>query len=148
MEKASSELRFEEAARWRDALKALENLKETQRVISTEKENLDIVGFSRGQDKAGVLIFHMRDGRIRSSSGRLLELKAGETDERVLARALRQFYTAQEPPESILLPFKVSPEALAEFAAEIAARKEKSGGFIPTARSGKSCWSWPGRTPP
>lgn len=137
MEKASSELRFEEAARWRDALKALDNLKETQRVISTEKENLDIVGFSRGQDKAGVLIFHMRDGRIRSSSGRLLELNAGETDERVLARALRQFYSAQEPPESILLPFEVSPEAMAEMVAELANRKQKVRWFYPDNKKRK-----------
>lgn len=134
MEKASSELRFEEAARWRDALKALENLKETQRVISTEKENLDIVGFSRSQDRAGVLIFHMREGRIRSSSGRLLNLREGETDQNILVRALRQFYSDQAPPESILLPFKIAPEVLAEIAAELSAGQQKIRWLYPEGK--------------
>lgn len=137
MDRAASELRFEEAARWRDALKALDNLKETQRVISTEKENLDIVGFSRGQDKAGVLIFHMRDGRIRSSAGRLLELRTGETDESLLVRALREFYAGQAPPESILLPFVVSPQALAEMGAELAASKQKFRWLYPDNKKRK-----------
>ncbi len=137
MEKASSELRFEEAARWRDALKALENLKETQRVISTGKENLDIVGFSRSQVKAGVLIFHMREGRIRSSSGRRLELQAGETDESILARALRQFYKTQAPPASILLPFKISEAARAEILAAFTAGNQKPKFFYPDSKKRK-----------
>ncbi|MCX8160913.1 MAG: excinuclease ABC subunit UvrC [Candidatus Saccharicenans sp.] len=137
MERASSELRFEEAARWRDALKALDNLKETQRVISTEKENLDIIGFSRSQDKAGVLIFHMRDGRVRSSSGRLLELNAAETDERVLVRALKQFYSGQAPPQSVLLPFKLSETARAEITIGLEAGKQKIRWLYPDSKKRK-----------
>jgi len=125
MKKASAELRFEEAARWRDALKALENLKETQRVIIPEKQELDIVGFSRSQDKAGVLIFHMRQGRIRSSSGRLLELQSEETDANILVQALKKFYSEQTPPESILLPFRISETLRAEISAGFPAGQKK-----------------------
>ncbi len=134
MSQASAELRFEEAARWRDALKALENLKETQRVITTEKEEMDIVGFSRSQDKAGLLIFHMRQGRIRSSSGRLLKLRAGESDENILAGAIRQFYSEQAPPESILLPFKVSETVRAEIKAGLAAGGKKVRLLFPDSK--------------
>ncbi|MDI6848680.1 MAG: excinuclease ABC subunit UvrC [Candidatus Saccharicenans sp.] len=141
MNRASTELRFEEAARWRDALKALENLKETQRVISTGRENLDIVGFNRQQEKVGFLIFHMREGRIRYSTGRLLTVLSGETDEQVLARFLKQFYsefhTETGPPETILLPFKLSGSASSEILKVFAARGHKSALVYPNSKKRK-----------
>jgi excinuclease ABC subunit C len=108
MESASTELRFEEAAHWRDAIRALESLKETQRVISTERENQDIIGFLRQASQAGIFIFHMRAGRIRASSGRIFPAEAEETDEHLLLKALRQVYSELSPPEKILLPFRIT----------------------------------------
>ncbi|MGB9893920.1 MAG: excinuclease ABC subunit UvrC, partial [Candidatus Saccharicenans sp.] len=110
MEKASLELKFEEAAHWRDTLKILEGLKETQRVISTKKENQDIVGFSRQAERAGVFIFHMREGRIRASSGRIWPARPEKNNEDLLLEALKHFYSESSPAEKILLPFRLSAE--------------------------------------
>jgi Nuclease subunit of the excinuclease complex len=73
MNQAADELRFEEAARLRDIIKALENLRETQRVISVHKEDMDIIGYARQGERAGIFIFHMREGRIRASSAHLIK---------------------------------------------------------------------------
>lgn len=125
MRQAADELQFEQAARWRDALGALERLKETQRVISTGKENLDIVGFTRHKDRAGFLIFHMREGRIRYSSGRTMSFNWQETDEQFLARFLKQFYSDEKVPENILLPFKISEAAKTDILAFLSAGGQK-----------------------
>lgn len=125
MDRAAAELRFEEAARWRDALRSLEGLKEPQRVISTARENLDIVGFSRAQGRAGVLIFEMRGGRIRASTGKVWPASPDESDEKILVRALAQLYSAQNPPEKILLPFRISEQAQAELLSILKGRKIK-----------------------
>ncbi|MGB4704098.1 MAG: excinuclease ABC subunit UvrC [Candidatus Saccharicenans sp.] len=134
MEQAAEELRFEEAARWRDALKALEGLKETQRVISTGKENLDIVGYHRQQTEAGFLVFHMREGRIRHSTGRILEANAGENDEQLLVRFLKQLYSSTEPAEKILPPFKLSSTLQSELQQALAAGGRKLTILHPQSR--------------
>jgi len=112
MEKAASELQFEEAAHWRDTIVSLDRFKETQRVISTARENMDIIGYKRQAKQAAVFIFHMRSGRIRSSSGRRLEnLSEGqEQNQQALTLALQDFYARQEVPDRILLPFRLKNE--------------------------------------
>jgi excinuclease ABC subunit C len=112
MEKAASKLQFEEAAHWRDTIVSLDRFKETQRVISTARENMDIIGYKRQAEQAAVFIFHMRSGRIRSSSGRRLEnLSEGqEQDQQALTLALQDFYARQEVPDRILLPFRLKNE--------------------------------------
>ncbi|HRD01266.1 MAG TPA: excinuclease ABC subunit UvrC [Candidatus Saccharicenans sp.] len=112
MDQAAQGLKFEQAAHWRDTLRSLERFKETQRVISTGKENMDIVGYARQGEQAAVFIFHMRTGRIRSSSGRSLgNLPEGEgQNQRALSQALLTFYDRQELPDRILLPFRFKKE--------------------------------------
>ncbi len=126
MEKAASELQFEEAAHWRDTIVSLDRFKETQRVISTAKENMDIIGYKRQADQAAIFIFHMRAGRIRSSSGRRLEnLPEDEQSQQTLTRALQDFYARQEVPERILLPFHLPREQETALLEQL--KKQKSG---------------------
>jgi len=112
MDQAARELKFEEAAHWRDTLKSLERFKETQRVISTGKDNMDIVGYAREGKKGALFVFHMRAGRIRSSSGRLLNISAKDEQQQrqALNQGLLAFYDGQELPDKILLPFQLKKE--------------------------------------
>lgn len=108
MNQAADELRFEEAARLRDIIKALENLRETQRVISVHKEDMDIIGYARQGERAGIFIFHMREGRIRASSAHLIKKIAAEDDELILFQTFKNIYAVSPPPKKILLPFRLS----------------------------------------
>jgi len=112
MDQAAQELKFEEAAHWRDTLKSLERFRETQRVISTRKENMDIVGYAWQGKKGALFIFHMRAGRIRSSSGRLLNIPGEDEQQQrqALNEGLLAFYDSQELPDKILLPFQLKKE--------------------------------------
>jgi excinuclease ABC subunit C len=137
METASTELRFEEAAHWRDAIRALESLKETQRVISTERENQDIIGFLRQAGQAGIFIFHMRAGRIRASSGRIFPAETEETDEYLLLKALRQVYSELSPPEKILLPFRIPQADEARLISDFKARQVEAKFLYPDRKKRK-----------
>ena len=64
MKKSSSEERFEEAARLRDRLKAIEFCREKQFVVSQAQKNLDAIAFYK--DKKAVLFqtLHVRSGAV------------------------------------------------------------------------------------
>ena len=47
MEEAAAREDFEQAAWWRDALKAVDDVKSGSRFISPERRDMDIVGFGR-----------------------------------------------------------------------------------------------------
>ncbi len=107
MEAASAEEQFEEAARWRDILKTVEDIRERPRAISIALEDQDVVGFARRADRAAVYVFFMRRGKISDSESRVLSPPAAEADGEVLGRSLAGFYAGRERPARLLLPFPV-----------------------------------------
>ncbi|MEN6312270.1 MAG: excinuclease ABC subunit UvrC [Acidobacteriota bacterium] len=107
MEAASAEEQFEEAARWRDILKTVEDIRERPRAISVALEDQDVVGFARRADRAAVYVFFMRRGKISDSESRVLSPPAAEADGEVLGRSLAGFYAGRERPARLLLPFPV-----------------------------------------
>jgi excinuclease ABC subunit C len=134
MDQAAEALQFEEAAHWRDVIKALENLQETQRVISTRKENLDIVGYARQADLTSFFLFHMREGRIRSSSGRLLEKSQDSDLSQLLVSTLLEFYATREVPDNILLPISLNPEEKAQLCDYLKNRNTRCQLLFPTSQ--------------
>jgi len=134
MDQAAEALQFEEAAHWRDVIKALENLQETQRVISTRKENLDIVGYARQADLTSFFLFHMREGRIRSSSGRLLGKSQDSDLSQLLVSTLLEFYAAREVPDNILLPISLNPEEKAQLCDYLKNRNTRCQLHFPTSQ--------------
>jgi len=107
MEAASAEEKFEEAARWRDILKTVEDIRERPRAISIALEDQDVAGFARRADRAAVYVFFMRRGKIGDSESRVLSPPAAETDGEVLGRLLAGLYAGRERPARLLLPFPV-----------------------------------------
>jgi excinuclease ABC subunit C len=106
MRAAADVHQFEEAARWRDLIRTLEDIKQKPRTISVGLEDLDAVGFARSGDTAALHVFFMRRGKIRDSRETFVEGAAGSPDGEVLAGLLSGFYVAAEKPKKILLPFE------------------------------------------
>jgi excinuclease ABC subunit C len=111
MERAAGEEKFEEAARWRDLLRTIEDYRDRPGTISTALEDQDVVGLAREGDRAAAYVFFMRKGKIRNSAGRLLDAPAALPDGEVLAEFLADFYQDRETPPRLLLP--ASPARLA-----------------------------------
>jgi len=102
---AAQELRFEDAARLRDHVAAIEATLERQRVHDPGGDDLDIVGLVRLGERVGIALLHVRAGRlIGSEVFSLRDPLAGEAADAALAGFLRDCYAGEReiPPEVIV----------------------------------------------
>ena len=111
MEAAGAEEKFEQAARLRDRVQALNTVRERQKIISTEDSDQDIVGVVRQGEDACVQLFFVRRGRLLGRESFFFDRLSGSSEGEVLSAFLRQFYAREVvPPPEILLSADV-PEA-------------------------------------
>lgn len=64
MLRASEELRFEQAAKYRDLLRTIQALGENQKMMATSDLDVDIFGYYREEHQLALQLFTMREGRI------------------------------------------------------------------------------------
>ncbi len=108
MDKAAHELQFEKAATVRDQLRAIENIVERQKVISSEYVDSDVIAMARSDGEACVQVFFIRGGKLIGREYFLLEGTAESPDTSVMAEFIKQFYD-QSPmvPPQVLLPHEL-----------------------------------------
>ena len=123
MEKAAEELRFEEAARLRDRMRAVAGVENRQRVIAAARADTDAVGFARGP-KSCFAILHYTDGDLSGKDFSLFD-DPTETDGEALSALLRQYYANRSSwPRTVLLPFELEDrEDIARWLTETAGHK-------------------------
>ncbi|HWM79014.1 MAG TPA: excinuclease ABC subunit UvrC, partial [Methylomirabilota bacterium] len=92
MEAAATEEKFEQAARLRDRVQALNTVRERQKIISTEDSDQDIIGVVRQGHDACVQLFFVRRGRLLGRESFFFDRLGGASDGEVLSAFLRQFY--------------------------------------------------------
>ena len=109
MKDAASKLAFEEAARLRDQVIALERSLERQAVASSEVVDQDIFGFYREADRLLIYALYVRGGRI--SGGQPFFFSGQEfPDDELLASFVNLYYDADNfVPKQVLLPFAPGP---------------------------------------
>ena len=126
MKEAAAREDFEQAAWWRDALKAVEDVKSGSRLISPERRDMDIVGFGREGPRAAVLIFMMRRGKVLESKPFLIEAPAERDAAEVLGAFLSGHYGKGKPGvEEILVPFEPGPGGAARLPLAVPKRGRK-----------------------
>jgi len=109
MQDAAENYDFEEAARLRDQLQAVERLNESQKAVTNNGGDMDIIGFA--QDMTGIClqIFFVRKGKLIGRDNFFLQ-DAGDTPQEVLTAFVKQYYNeATFVPKEIVLPYL--PEA-------------------------------------
>jgi excinuclease ABC subunit C len=108
MEKASEEMNYERAATIRDQLRAIENVVEKQKVISSDYIDSDVIAMARSNNNACVQVFFIRGGKLIGREYFLLEGTEETPDAHVIAEFLKQFYD-QAPivPNQVLLPGEI-----------------------------------------
>jgi len=104
MSLAVSRLRFEEAAFYRDQLRALEETLEKQIVAGAGALELDVFGFVRQGPSVAISIITVRHGRVLGQQVFFLAEPVGEDDE-VLAESVKRYYEETDfIPREILFP--------------------------------------------
>jgi excinuclease ABC subunit C len=121
MREAAADERFEEAARYRNRLKAVVGLAERQSMERSSIGTIDVIGIAVGDDRAAVQVFPLRDGRMIDRYSFHLENAAGEDVAEVLEQFCLEYYgAARSIPPQILVPRGVGATAtLEEFLSEL-----------------------------
>lgn len=103
MQVYSEQLRYEEAAQVRDSIDRLQRAFESQKVIAPELGDIDIIGFYREGDIAGINILFLRKGILIGAKDFFLE-KVPESNEREIMRSVIELFYAKDiiPPPVIL----------------------------------------------
>lgn len=109
MNQLAAELRFEEAARFRDKIKSLSSLWESQRIVAPELGDVDAIGFLKDDIDALCMVFFIRNGLITGARHFLLKRAGRLSEEELLHSFLEMFYSKEIiPPEEILV--NITPE--------------------------------------
>ncbi len=132
---ASQKLEFEEAARCRDLMTTVEDLRERQKMAASYGEDVDIFGFHQEGPLLAVNLFHLRGGRTVDRREFFWEdlpyFDAGET----FSSLLKQVYLDQQYlPDEIHVPADFEDRATLE---ELLAEKRGRPMHILTPQGGR-----------
>ncbi len=107
MKQAAGELKFEEAARIRDQLLAIERSLERQKVATTDFKDQDVFASHRDGDRLLVYVLYVRQGRL--NGGQAFPLGSQEfPDEELLPSFVNLYYDQGNfVPEEVLLPLDI-----------------------------------------
>jgi excinuclease ABC subunit C len=120
MREAAAQERFEDAARYRNRLRAVQHLVERQAVERSSVGTIDVIGFAADGDRAVVQIFPLRGGKMVDRHSFHLENVGGQDITTVLeAFALEYYGSAPSVPPQIVVPRDAGDlSALGEFLSE------------------------------
>jgi excinuclease ABC subunit C len=121
MREAAADERFEDAARYRNRLFAIENLAERQGADRRETGSIDVVGIAVADDRAAVQVFPLRGGKMIDRHGFHLENVEGQDVTTILEAFCLEYYgnAPSIPPQIIVPPDATGLEALEEFLGEL-----------------------------
>ena len=113
MEKASSELKFEEAASFRDKLLAVEKIRERQKIISSNFENEDFINIYSEEIDLCAQIFFVRDGKIMGREHFILDRSIFGNNADIISNFIKDFYGGTAfIPKTIYVPEVMDIELL------------------------------------
>lgn len=112
MEKASEQLNFEAAARYRDQINALRQVQERQFVAGTQEE-MDVFGLATKGGMVCVQVMFIRDSQLLGSKSFFPKVPNTLSDEEIFESFFLQFYLAgnKRIPKQIVVPMALSEEA-------------------------------------
>ena len=125
MTAASQQQRFEDAARLRDRLGAIDRALERQQMVGERGEDFDVVALADADLEASVHVFYARKGRVLGSNGYIIDKSEDLTTAELMRRVIVDLY-AEEPalgwPKEVMV--STEPEDLAACEAMLSERRE------------------------
>ncbi len=103
MHAAAESMRFELAAVYRDQLRAIEKVRQSQRVVSVDDVDRDVLGLYREGDLVELALLYVRSGTLAEVA--TFSLKQAEIpDEEIVAAFLAQHYGREGDDGDVLVP--------------------------------------------
>jgi excinuclease ABC subunit C len=121
MREAAADERFEDAARYRNRLFAIERLSERQGADRREIGSVDVIGIAAEGDRAAVQVFPLRGGKMIDRHGFHLENVEGQDVNTILEAFVLEYYGAAPsiPPQLVVPPEATDLGPLEEFLSQL-----------------------------
>ncbi|PZR51924.1 excinuclease ABC subunit C [Xylanimonas oleitrophica] len=108
MQEAAENMEYEQAARLRDDIQALQRALEKNAVVLGDATDADVFALVGDELEAAVQVFHVRGGRIRGQRGWVVEKVEDVTDAELVEHLLQQVYGGEGGetgvPREVLVP--------------------------------------------
>jgi len=113
MDAAAELMRYEEAAEWRDKLRAVESVRQKQKVSDEAMVDRDILALARSDRTVAAVALQVREGILIGRQNYQLNADPDEQDADVLTAFVKQYYLhSPSIPDEVFLPFHCSEEEL------------------------------------
>ncbi|HHT85171.1 MAG TPA: excinuclease ABC subunit UvrC [Firmicutes bacterium] len=107
----ASNLDFENAARVRDRIQALDDVTERQKVVLNDMKDRDVLGLARSGKYAFVALLPVREGKLMGREGFVLTGSELDDDREVIRAFITQYYPkAPFVPREIVIPVALEDE--------------------------------------
>lgn len=125
MEEHASKMEFEEAALVRDRLAALENYRNSQKIVQSDFKDRDVVAVVMEDKEVCALIFRVREGKIIGKQHFYFKNQTWKEEAEILDEFLRHYYlNTQDFPQEIFLQTQIeSQQALTQWLSKQSGRK-------------------------
>lgn len=111
-------LNFEQAAVYREKLKAIEQLFEKQKIVTVSDDDFDAVAIDKNNVDACLHVFFVRSGNVVGREFFMFEGAGTDKDETIITSFIKQFYA-----DNFLVPPKIYVDCTPETDEEIEERK-------------------------
>lgn len=108
MGQASLEMRFEEAAGYRDLIRDIQKVGERQKITDSTGENKDIIAMAQDSQDAVVQVFFVREGKLIGRDHFYLRVSETDREQDILLSFVKQFYSGTPfIPKELLLQHEI-----------------------------------------
>lgn len=92
LEAAAEQLDFENAAKYRDNIMALEAINEKQRVVLRSDKDMDIILTLKGREDSFIVVFYVRDGKLSGRENFEMHTEGEESSGEMISSFIKQYY--------------------------------------------------------
>jgi excinuclease ABC subunit C len=114
MKAAASKEEYEHAAKLRDQLDNVRKAIEKQQMVSSKRENMDVIGMVEDDLEAAFQVFFVRGGRVTGRKGYVVDKVEDLDTEELVAGFVERIYLDAEVPKQVLVPVEPSEHELIE----------------------------------
>ncbi len=115
MQLAAEELRFEDAAKYRDLYQSVKSVSQKQKITDSSLEDKDIIAIYRDDKEAVVQVFFVRNGRLIDREHFYMTQTSQVPEKEILEEFVKQFYAGTPYiPRELMLQHEIEDAALLE----------------------------------
>ena len=115
MQKASEEMRYEDAMEYRDLIHSVKQVTERQKITNSDGEDKDVIALAMDKEDAVAQVFFIRNGKLIGREHFYVRVAAEDSEGQVLTTFVKQFYSGTPfIPREVMLQSEIEDMAVLE----------------------------------